>query len=330
LFDGAVPELATNVTSAASRRFPFGVLPVDVAVTPDGDRMAIAMAGSRFVRVMRTDSLTREIDPCGFDESDMDLFPGAEEVGLPTGLTYTPFSSQLIVQYDNAFVVYRQPNEDPGNYYMVRLGGQDRHDVGRKIFHTATFSGLACASCHPEGREDGLVWTFGELGRRRTQNLGGGLLERAPYHWGGDMRDLHMLAEEVLVGRMGGNPLTEDEKEELTLWLGHIPAVTPSVAVDTAAVARGKAIFDDSETGCLTCHNGPLYTNNTMADVGTGGLFKVPSLLGVGTRAPYLHDGCAATLRERFGPCGGGDFHGSTSQLGAGQLDDLIAYLNSL
>jgi cytochrome c peroxidase len=65
--------------------------------------------------------------------------------------------------------------------------------------------------------------------------------------------------------------------------------------------------------------------------VGTGGKFKVPSLIAVGYEAPYLHDGCAATLRDRFGPaCGGGDAHGHTQQLTAAQVDDLVAYLESL
>lgn len=330
LFDGSeVPELSSTLTSAASRRFPFGVLPVDIAVSPTGEHLAVAMAGTRNVRVMETDSLSREVDPCGFDPGDLDLFPGNDEVGLPTGLAFTPFSSELIVQYDNAYVVYRSPTTDPSSFYQIRLPGPDRNDRGRAIFHQATFSGLACASCHPEGREDGLVWEFGELGRRRTQNLGGFILERAPYHWGGDMRDLHMLAEEVLVGRMGGNPLSEEDKVELTAWLGHLPALAPSPG-SAARIERGRAIFEDSEVGCATCHSGPLYTNNAMADVGTGGLFKVPSLLGVGARAPFLHDGCAATLRDRFSDCGGGDFHGVTSHLSESQLGDLIAFLESL
>jgi hypothetical protein len=71
-------------------------------------------------------------------------------------------------------------------------------------------------------------------------------------------------------------------------------------------------------------------TNNASMDVGTGGPFQVPSLLGVGWRAPFLHDGRAATLRDRFGPSGGGNRHGVTSRLTPSQIDDLIAYLEVL
>ena len=64
-----------------------------------------------------------------------------------------------------------------------------------------------------------------------------------------------------------------------------------------------------------TCHAGARFSNNTTIDVGTGRAFQVPSLLGIGTRGPFMHDGCAATLRDRFNPACGGDRHGVTAQL---------------
>jgi hypothetical protein len=59
---------------------------------------------------------------------------------------------------------------------------------------------------------------------------------------------------------------------------------------------------------------------------------QVPSLLGVAWRAPFMHTGCAPTLSERFtsSGCGGGDLHGVTSTLTAGQVADLTTYLQSL
>jgi hypothetical protein len=55
----------------------------------------------------------------------------------------------------------------------------------------------------------------------------------------------------------------------------------------------------------------------------------------VGGRAPFLHDGCATTLTDRFGDrrvptCGGGDLHGKTAHLTSAQIADLVAYLESL
>ncbi|WP_437548016.1 hypothetical protein WME97_48425 [Sorangium sp. So ce367] len=43
-----------------------------------------------------------------------------------------------------------------------------------------------------------------------------------------------------------------------------------------------------------------------------------------------MHDGCAKTLRDRFDPVCGGDRHGDVSALAPAQLDDLVAYLESL
>lgn len=80
-----------------------------------------------------------------------------------------------------------------------------------------------------------------------------------------------------------------------------------------------------------TCHSGPTLTNNVSIAVGTGSKLQVPSLVGVGMRAPLMHDGCAPTLMDRFdAACGGGDAHGKTSQLSDAQLEDLVAYMNTL
>jgi hypothetical protein len=56
----------------------------------------------------------------------------------------------------------------------------------------------------------------------------------------------------------------------------------------------------------------------------------VPSLLGVSRRAPFMSDGCASTLLDRFNPACGGELHGNTAELDAEQLADLVAYLESL
>jgi hypothetical protein len=73
-----------------------------------------------------------------------------------------------------------------------------------------------------------------------------------------------------------------------------------------------------------------MFTNNQTVDVGTGAPLQVPSLIGVAHHAPWIHTGCAKTLRERFDPACGGDKHGNVAGLADGQIDDLVAYLESL
>jgi mono/diheme cytochrome c family protein len=133
------------------------------------------------------------------------------------------------------------------------------------------------------------------------------------------------------VGRMSGPTLADDQVDATLKWIDAQPRPALSPPADPAAVDRGRALFaDTARAGCASCHNGDRLTNNQSIDVGTGGTFQVPSLVGIGSRGPYLHDGCAKTLRDRFGACGGGDKHGVTSTLTEGDLSDLVAYLKTL
>jgi len=322
----AVTIMRAGQPPFAVQRLISGALPVDVAVSPRGDLVAFAMAGTHDIHQVVAASLTlpdREDEDCGGFRDSTPLIN--DDLGAPTSIAYLP-DGRLAVYYPEspAIVIH-----DGLASEAILLPGGFGYDSGRALFHTATGSGLACASCHPEGRDDGLVWEFEGIGFRRTQNLAGGILARAPYHWNGDMKDFDMLMHDVFAVRMSGGEPSRSQKLSLGPWLERIPA-PKGVVVDAAAAERGRALFDSVEVGCASCHNGALLTNNQLFDVGTGGKLKVPSLVGVGARAPFMHDGCAATLSDRFGACGGGDAHGQTSQLTPAQLADLTAYLESL
>jgi len=88
-------------------------------------------------------------------------------------------------------------------------------------------------------------------------------------------------------------------------------------------------VFRRDDVACASCHSGPQFTNNQLADVGTGGSFVTPTLLGVGLRPALFHDGCAKSVAERFGVCGG-TAHGRPELLSADERTDLIAFLRSL
>jgi cytochrome c peroxidase len=217
---------------------------------------------------------------------------------------------------------------------VIELGGEAMYDTGHAIFHNAANAktSMACASCHPEGHEDGRVWQFASTGPRRTQSIAGGILATAPFHWNGDLDGFDALMTNVFTGRMAGPELKPVEKLATARWIDAIPQVTISPVANTDAVARGKAVFEDAAVGCASCHNGDKLTNNQSVDVGTFAVMQVPSLRGLAARAPYMHDGCAVTLEDRFSNtfCGGGDQHGHTSQLSSTQIEDLVAYLKTL
>jgi mono/diheme cytochrome c family protein len=310
----------------------LGALPVDIALNKSGDTFAVALAGSQVVHQVRTvafgeDHDDDDDDPCPIPGGDDATAPIQDQLGAPTSLAYLNDGS-LAIFYPEAPAI--AVHTISGQSRIIPMTGGFGYDSGRGLFHQQTSVGIACASCHPEGRDDGLVWDFAEFGLRRTQNLGGGILARAPYHWVGDMKDLTVLMDDVFAVRMAGGTPTRSQHLSLGPWLDRIPAPQPAPVLDAAAVARGKALFDSDAVGCASCHGGAVLTNNLLVNVGTAGTFKVPSLVGVAGRAPYMHDGCAPTLADRFGACGGGDLHGRTSQLDAAQRADLIAYLESL
>src|SRR5262249_29144407 len=135
---------------------------------------------------------------------------------------------------------------------------------------------------------------------------------------------------EVFTKRMGGPEPGPAAVKAISRWVGSIPAPPPVRDPEDRAVARGKAIFENPDVGCQACHSGDHFTNNQNASIGKGESLQVPTLIGVGWRAPYMHDGCAATLEDRFDPSCGGLQHGNTSSLSRDQISDLIAYLQSL
>jgi mono/diheme cytochrome c family protein len=334
--ESALTVITPGLPPAAVAPFAPGALPIDLAISPNGQVIAVATAGNNLVRTASVGTLgSRDKDNCGpggggFPDDPFNPTSGqSDELGTPTSIAFTPNNDLAIFYPEVPALVVRKVIGDTGST-TIMLPGELGYDAGRQLFHGQTAIGLACASCHPEGRDDGLVWDFADFGTRRTQSLAGDLLARAPFHWVGDMDDLGVLMDDVFANRMAGGEVTRSQKLSLGPWLDRIPAPTPVPAADVLAVERGRQVFEAAQ--CGSCHGGALYTNNQLVNVGTGGPFKVPSLVGVAARAPFMHTGCAPTLRDRFTPgaCGGGDAHGVTSTLTPVQIDDLVVYLESL
>lgn len=211
----------------------------------------------------------------------------------------------------------------------VRLSSDSRADSGATMFYMNSGIGISCSSCHPEGGEDGHVWHFSE-GFRRTLPLQGGVLERAPFHWDGTLGDMSALTKEVMMKRMAlPKAPTDAQISALGAFLEQLPALPSAEGLDAASVQRGKALFERPDVACASCHSGAEYTDNQLNDVGTGGKFVTPSLLGVGLRTQLFHDGCASDLEQRFGICGG-SAHGKPELLSVDERADLIAFMRSL
>jgi hypothetical protein len=339
--------------SVSSTQFMGAPLPVDIAVSADQRWVAVAhaglidlsaprpflkfpadqgqgpsvSAGSAFptssVSVMSLADMNSK-GFCAFSEGSVLTAPVTAVAFTANGrlLAQTREPAQLLVVKELPF----------GRPEVVPLGGDSREDTGHELFHRDAGGGIACASCHPEGGEDGRTWRFAGTGERRTQALHVGLRDTAPFHWNGDLPNVGALMSEVFVGRMGGVRESAPRLSALSEWLFSIkPPASIRNATDDAAL-RGRELFQSSSVGCTSCHSGAKLTDNRSVAIDTVATSKlqVPSLVGVGYRAPFMHNGCAKTLADRFDPKCGGNDHGNVAGLSDTERGDLVAYLESL
>ncbi len=179
--------------------------------------------------------------------------------------------------------------------------------LGRQTFYATgdsriSVTGAGCASCHVDGRDDGLVWAT-EDGPRRTRAVAGIGEESAPFGWDGKSATVeeHLQRE---FKRLRGRGLRNVQLDGLlgfvrTMWM---PARRGST-FDAALVARGKALFDSPARGCATCHPAG-GTDKKPHRIGSATswdrkvAFVPPALSRVADRAPYFHDGRFKTLGE--------------------------------
>jgi mono/diheme cytochrome c family protein len=338
----------TTVKSSAA--MSDTVVAVDMALSPNGKTLAVVSAGhagtERQLQFYAMDDVMTPPKP------DRPCMGGGTTPPPPDGMTppptdtptpidYRPPNGEVIaVAFDNGGNILVQSREPATLQILTQrvapivLADESRADIGHQLFHSATRGHLACASCHLEAGEDARRWNFAGVGTRRTQSLRGGIMDTAPFHWTGELRNFEILMHDVFQGRMAGPLVERSQMDALARWVDSVPLVVGKGAArahDAAAIERGQALFERPEVGCASCHNGRDFTNNNSYDVGTGGTFQVPQLHSLAARAPYMHDGCAKTLADRFSSkCGGDQRHGNTSQLTPAQIGDLIAYLESL
>ena len=279
------------------------VLPVDAAVREDG-AIATVAAGSDTL-------LSTEL--------------GAIDVpGEPIAVRFRDGAMIVQTREPSRLVIIGGAQAD-----TIELDGDSVEDAGHALFHRSAdgpTTTLSCASCHPEGGEDAHVWSFTPLGPRRTQSLLRGVGGTEPFHWDGDLPTFDALLDEVFTFRMGNRKLSAGEKNSLATWLDGLRPLPSNV--EGAEIDAGRAAFE--KAGCDACHGGEDFTNDGAADVGTGGVFQVPSLAGLRFRAPYMHDGCAPTIADRFGECGGDARHGDVGELSEAELTSLIDFLERL
>ena len=174
--------------------------------------------------------------------------------------------------------------------------------LGRRLFYNATddvmSEDLACAACHPEGREDGFVWQESpwrdeepdklvyranqalvhskiEPRLRQTPMLAGRVEAKGPYGWLGKDDDLLARARHgfalhrwVAFRPDGRGATARSMMLAAFVHRGLTPPPKNQRAL-TATERRGKQLFNDPKTQCATCHVPQTgYTDRIAVAVG--------------------------------------------------------------
>lgn len=220
--------------------------------------------------------------------------------------------------------------------------------TGRRMFHDATdrhltpFGVVSCASCHPAAGDDGLTWRIEtsstERKLRRTPPVWQVDADAKPLHWDGEFTDADDLTLTTIRELLGGDGLLIDTAA-ISAYLAEALA-PPGAPVEggpgapsAALVAQGEARFEGEALGCASCHSGSNGSDGQLHDVldpvdeRSRQLDRVvtPTLTGVRGRAPYGHDGRAATLADLLAEHRGVD--GRPFALRPDELEAVLAYL---
>ena len=260
----------------------------------------------------------------------------------PRGLAISPDGRRLAVaMYYSGEVVLLDPSW-PTAQTAVRIpGGKPPDEIrrGEMIFHDATRcyqNWLSCATCHPEGRADGLNWDLLNDGIGNAKNTKSLVWSGVtPPAMSEGVRPHMSAAADAGFRFLLFKPARPDELRAVEAYIRSLrPVASPYLM--SAAARRGEALFRNDKTRCDRCHPQPLLTDRKTYDVGTRvdtdrtGRFDTPALVELWRTAPYLHHGRGRTLREVLTKFNRDDRHGGTSHLSARELGDLIEYLKTL
>jgi YVTN family beta-propeller protein len=214
---------------------------------------------------------------------------------------------------------------------QLRLGQELFNTANSGRYPITTEHWLACASCHMEGRSDAVTWRF-EQGPRDTPSNAGGLLGTGFLFRTADRSQVSDYFHTINTEQGGRfDPARQKSLlDALTAYVNHaLPAPVPPTT-NPALAHAGERVFKDA--GCARCHAGPHFTDSgsgnpsldlqgrvVLHEVGTcvtsgsfsdvahlavngdarvACAFDTPSLNGVASSPPYLHDGSAPTLLD--------------------------------
>lgn len=332
--------------------------PWGVVCTPDGKTLCVAHAGThelslinrlemheRFARITKGEKVG--VSQTAADiPNDLSFLVGIRRrLALPGNgpRSVCVVKDQMVAGlfFSDTLAVVRP---DEGSARAIALGPRIPLSDARKgemFFNDARFCfqhWQSCASCHPDGRADGLNWDLLNDGIGNPKNTKSMLLSlRTPPSMSLGIRENAQKAVRSGLKFIQFAIRPEEDAAKIDAYLAAMRPVPSPYLVKgekSPAAKRGEKVF--RAAGCASCHSAPLYTDLKSYDIGMGeGIdqskaFDTPTLVEVWRTAPYFYDGRAATMKEALFKFNVNDRHGNTSKLSAQERDDLIEYVLSL
>jgi cytochrome c peroxidase len=244
--------------------------------------------------------------------------------------------------------------------YQVNLGNLAFHSPS--IFGgVARQAGISCGTCHVNGAGNGKLFmpkmstrpgnfdTSGPLFNPKADNAVldpvripslRGARYLAPYGFDGRMASLREFVRNVIVNEFAGAEPSPSIVDAIVAYVQDIdflpnPSLGPGgrlVGKISESERRGEALFakpfpHDPALSCAGCHvPSGAFLDHAQHDVGSGGLFKTPTLRNADFNAPYFHDGRFDTFDQVV------THFDSVFDLGLTAQDrgDLVAYLTAV
>jgi cytochrome c peroxidase len=244
--------------------------------------------------------------------------------------------------------------------YLVNLGDMAFNAPGI-LGAVARQAGISCGTCHVNGASNPKLFIPGTSSRPGNFDTSGPLFNPkadnlvldpvripslrgarylAPYGNDGRTASLRDFIRDVIVVEFAGPEPSSAVLDGLVAYVRDIdflpnPSLGPGgklKANANDAERRGEALFNrpfphDPTLSCAGCHvPSGAFLDHLQHDVGSGGLYKTPTLLNADFNAPYFHDG-------RFDSFDQVVSHFDRKfdlGLSAGEKLDLVAYLTAV
>ena len=368
VFDGATGTYVNTVLLDDVERGAAN--PWGVTVTEDGKWLCVAHAGTRELSVIDRSALHARLEKAakgvavdGYAKSAKDVphdlaFLSAirrrVELGGdgPRGVVATGGKVFVALYFADALAIVEAGKS--GGPKFARVGPErdpatDRVRRGEMLYNDASLcfqQWQSCASCHPDGRADGLNWDLLNDGVGNPKQSKSELYAQwtPPTMATGIRKDMHTCNRAGLI-HIQFVKRPEEDVDCLDAYCTSMKPVPSPYLVNgrfSPRAERGKAVFVKAR--CDVCHSptatGPdgekLWTNLKKYDVGLGigsekgRPFDTPTLAECWRTAPYLYDGRALTMRDVLTVCNPDDTHGETQSLSDEEIDDLAEYVLSL